>query len=210
MTFSSDVATAPEPNSILLMLLGTGWVIAMQKLFVKGLQATYDSRSSAIIRVLMHHICEAVLIALQCFVVLFAGLHNWIPLGSLNDVKGAKAAFPGSKLLTTTLTNVIPFSVGLAGCVLYFGRRYPDWLFLWLWISYALACAGSLKAWWVPYLVRPNPELAARYQVMYGTTHSFLPRRNEITPNTLHVILDVATIVVLIVLLVVTIQQGRF
>jgi hypothetical protein len=37
-------------------------------------------------------------------------------------------AFPGSRLLTTTLTNVIPLSVGLAGCVVYFGRRYPDWL----------------------------------------------------------------------------------
>jgi hypothetical protein len=157
----------------------------------------------------MNHFFEAALIALQFFVVSFAAFHNWIPLGTLNDVKGAHAAFPGSRLLTTTLTNVIPFSVGLAGCLVYFGRNYPSWLFWWLWISYALACAGSLKAWWIPYLVRPNPELAARYQVMYGTTHSFLPRRNGIVPNTLHITLDVAVIDVLIVLLIVTIQQGR-
>jgi hypothetical protein len=157
----------------------------------------------------MQHISEAALIALQCFVVLFTGLHNWIPLGSLNDVKGAKAAFPGSKLLTTTLTNVIPFSIGLAGCVVYFGRHYPEWLLWWLWISYALVCAGSLKAWWIPYLLRPDPVLAARYQVMYGTTHAFLPPRNGIAPNTLHVIFDIVTIAVLIALAVVTIQHGR-
>jgi hypothetical protein len=44
---------------------------------------------------------------------------------------------------------------------------------------------------------------------MYKTTHAFLPQRNGITPNTLHVIFDIATLAVLIVLAAVTIQQGR-
>jgi hypothetical protein len=148
------------------------------------------------------------LIALQCFVVLFAALHNWIPLGTLNDVKGAHAAFPGGKLFTTTLINVIPFSVGLAGTVIYFHRAFPGWLSWWLWISYALACYGSLKAWWIPYLFRPDAKLAARYQVMYGTTHTFLPERNGIRPNTLHVIFDVAILALLIALGVVTVRQS--
>jgi hypothetical protein len=156
----------------------------------------------------MHPITQAALLALQCFVVLFAGLHNWIPLGTLNDVKGARAAFPGSKLLTTTLTNVIPFSIGLVASAIHFGRAFPDWLFWWLWISYGLACYGSLKAWWIPYLLRPDPELAARYRVMYPATHSFLPERNGIRPNTLHVIFDVVTVALLIVLGVVTAQQS--
>ena len=43
-------------------------------------------------------ITKSALLALQCFVVLFVALHNWIPLGTLNDVKGARSAFPGSKL----------------------------------------------------------------------------------------------------------------
>jgi hypothetical protein len=39
------------------------------------------------------------LIALQCFVVLFVALHNWIPLGSLNDVKAVRSIFPPGKPL---------------------------------------------------------------------------------------------------------------
>jgi hypothetical protein len=155
----------------------------------------------------MHPVAQGVLIALQCFVVLFVGLHNWIPLGSLNDVKGAHAAFPGWKLFTTTLTNLIPFSIGLVASAIDFGRAFPPWLFWWLWISYLLACYGSLKAWWIPYLVRPNPALAARYKVIYPATHSFLPERNGITPNTLHVIFDAVTLALLIDLAVLTAQQ---
>jgi hypothetical protein len=33
------------------------------------------------------------LLVLQCFVVLFVALHNWIPLGALNSVKGVRFAF---------------------------------------------------------------------------------------------------------------------
>jgi len=40
-------------------------------------------------RRLMHSTAMVVLLGLQCFVVLFVALHNWIPLGTLNDVKGA-------------------------------------------------------------------------------------------------------------------------
>ena len=155
----------------------------------------------------MNPITEGALVGLQCFVVLFVALHNWIPLGRLNDVKGARAAFPGSKLLITTLINFTPVSIGLAASVFYFGRAYPGWLFWLLWITYGLACYGSLKAWWIPYLFRADPELAARYRVMYGTTHAFLPERNGIKPNTLHVIFDVATVALLIVLGVLTAQQ---
>ncbi len=157
----------------------------------------------------MNTITQGALVALQCFVVLFVALHNWIPLGKLNDVKGARAAFPGSKLLITTLINFTPFAIGLAGSAFHLGRRYPDWLLWWLWISYGLACLGSLKAWWIPYLFRPDPILAARYEVMYGTTHSFLPERNGIRPNTLHVIFDAVTIAILITLGALTAQQWR-
>jgi hypothetical protein len=156
----------------------------------------------------MHPIVTGALVALQCFVVLFVGLHNWIPLGTLNDVKGVRAEFPGSKPLITTLINFTPFAIGFAGSVVYFGRDFPGWLFWWLWITYGLACYGSLTAWWIPYLFRADPERAARYRVMYGATHAFLPERNGIKPNTLHVLFDVVTVALLIVLGVLTAQQG--
>jgi hypothetical protein len=156
----------------------------------------------------MHPIAMVALLALQCFDVVFLALHDWIPLGSLNDLKGVRAANPGSKLLTTTLISFAPYAVGLAGSILYFGRTYPGWLYWWLWISYVLLLCGQLRAWWIPYLFRPEPERAARYKVMFGATHAFLPERNGIRLNTLHVVFHAATLALLIALSVLTAQQG--
>lgn len=77
-----------------------------------------------------------VLFALQCFHVLFLGLHDWIPLGTLDDVKAVRAANPFHKLVAGTLISLTPFAIGLAGSAIYFGRACPAWLFWWLWISY--------------------------------------------------------------------------
>ncbi|MFZ0662242.1 MAG: hypothetical protein WAM66_06075 [Acidobacteriaceae bacterium] len=153
---------------------------------------------------LMHPTAMIVLLALQCFVVLFVSLHNWIPLGTLNNVRGIRVAFPTAKLFATTLLNFTPFAIGLAATAFYFGKAYPGWVFWWLWISYGLACYGSCKAWWFPYLFRANPALAARYQTMYAGTHSFLPERNGIRPDTLHMLFDSVTVAILIDLAVLT------
>ena len=145
------------------------------------------------------------LLVLQSFVVLFVSLHNWVPLGALNNVKGIRMAFPTGKLLRTTAINFTPFAIGLAATAFYFGRPSPGWVFWWLWITYGLACYGSFKAWWKPYLIRPDPALIARYQTMYAGTHSFLPKHNGIRPDTLHVLFDLVTIAILINLVVLTV-----
>jgi hypothetical protein len=155
----------------------------------------------------MSPIVPGVLIALQCFALLFVGLHNWIPLGSLNDVKAVRSVFPTGKLLVTTLINFAPVAFGLGGSIFYFRRGFPDWLFWFLWIFYGLACYGSLKAWWIPYLFRPESERVARDRQMYASTHAFLPERNGIRPNTLHIIFDVVTVAILIVLGILTAQS---
>jgi len=98
----------------------------------------------------MHSVAMAALLALQCFVVLFVALHNWIPLGTLNNVRGVRAEFPTGKLLLTTLINFAPVAIGLAATAFYFGRACPAWVFWWLWITYGLACYGSFTAWWRP------------------------------------------------------------
>lgn len=146
------------------------------------------------------------LLALQCFHVLFLTLHDWIPLGALNDVKGVRAANPGRKLLAATLISATPFAIGLAASAIYVGRGYPAWLFWWLWISYGLLFVGELKAWWIPYLLHPEPERVTRYQVMFGATHAFLPERNGIRLNTLHVILHIGTLSTLVGLAALTAQ----
>jgi len=76
----------------------------------------------------MHPIAIGALFGLQCFHVLFLGLHDWIPLGRLNDVKAVRAANPGRKLLLGTLVSLAPFAFGLAVSAYYLGRSYPHWL----------------------------------------------------------------------------------
>ena len=156
----------------------------------------------------MYPITMATLLALQCFHVLFLALHDWIPLGTLNDLAAVRAANPGRKLLAATLISLAPFAVGLAASAIYFCRVYPAWLLWWLWISYGFLFVGELEAWWIPYLFRSKPERAARYQVMFGDTHAFLPARNGIRLNTLHVILHIVTLATLVVLGALTAKQG--
>jgi hypothetical protein len=57
---------------------------------------------------------------------------------------------------------------------------------------------GEIRAWWIPYFFGTTPERVKRYADMFGNTHSFLPERNGIIPNTLHVILHALTFVTLI------------
>jgi hypothetical protein len=142
------------------------------------------------------------LIALQVFQVLFLALHDWVPLGSLNNVAAARSENPGGRLLRTTLISTVPYAVGLAFSIADFRHPYPGWLMYWLWISYVLLFLGQLRAWWVPYLLVPDPVRAARYRVMFAGTAAFLPERNGIVPNALHILLHVSTLATLALLVV--------
>ena len=143
---------------------------------------------------------ELILIALQAFHVLFLALHDWVPLARLNDIAAVRREIPVRNLFIATLIQTSFFAVGLLFSIRYFGRPDPGWLNYWLWITYALLFTGEIEAWWIPYLVRPNPERAARYQRIFGNTHSFLPIRNGIVPNTAHILLHLSTATTLTVL----------
>ena len=140
------------------------------------------------------------LVALQTFQVLFLALHDWVPLSCLNNVETARSENPGGRLFWTTVISTAPYAVGLAFSIADFGRPYPGWLIYWLWISYVLLFLGQLRAWWVPYLLAPDPVRAARYRVMFANTWAFLPERNGIVPNALHIILHISTLATLVVL----------
>jgi hypothetical protein len=145
---------------------------------------------------------EIILLALQVFQVLFLWIHDWIPLGRLNDVAGVRSQDTTQHLVVVTLMQSVPFTIGLLFSVMHLGRTYPHWLYMWLWISYSLILVGQLRAWWMPYLVHAEPERAARYQIMFGKTHRFLPTRNGLVPNTAHIMLHLATAATLVTLLV--------
>jgi hypothetical protein len=142
-----------------------------------------------------------VLLYLQALQVLILALHDWVPLGRLNDVKAVRAQNKLVHVVSVTAVQTVPFLVGLVASVALWHRvSYPDWLHAWLWISYGALFVGQMQAWWIPYLIRPQPRRAARYQKMFGSTHAVLPVRNGVTPNTLHLILHVATLATLITL----------
>jgi hypothetical protein len=150
---------------------------------------------------------EWILLALQVFQVLFLWLHDWIPLGRLNDVTAVRRQDTLSRLVIVTLIQSVPFTIGLFYSVRYFRQPYPGWLDKWLWISYGMLFLGQMRAWWVPYLLKPDPERAERYRKMFGNTHSFLPQRNGMVPNTAHILLHLATAGTLLCLLLKDFKQ---
>ena len=110
------------------------------------------------------------LLALQAFQVIFLWIHDWVPLGRLNDVAEVRRADTPTRLVTVTLIQSVPFTIGLVFSAFYLKQQYPMWLDEWLWISYGLLLIGQLRAWWVPYLFKSDPERVERYQKMFGNT----------------------------------------
>jgi len=142
---------------------------------------------------------KGVLIGLQAFHVAFLWLHDWVPLGGLNDVHTVRTVDSHARLLTVTVISSVPFTFGLGYSLLH-TDPWAHWFYLWLVISYGLLFLGQLRAWWLPYLAFPTARRAERYRVMFAGTHAFLPMRNGIVPNTLHVMLHVTTVATLLVL----------
>jgi hypothetical protein len=140
------------------------------------------------------------LTTLQIFHVLFLLLHDWIPLGRLNDIAAVRRENSLRFMVIGTLVSTAPFAVGLALSFMQSSHPFSCFLLAWLWVSYLWLFVGELEAWWIPYLVVNQPKRAARYAALYGNTRAFLPARNGIRPNTLHVILHSTTLATLILL----------
>ena len=151
---------------------------------------------------------QSALLVLQAFQVAFLWLHDWVPLGRLNDVAAVRRQDSLSRLLVVTFIQSIPFTLGLVWSGRHFGEPFSRWPLLWLWISYGVLFVGQLRAWWLPYLLRPEAGRAARYREIFGRTHSFLPPRRGIVPNTAHVLLHLATLATLLVLLAIALRSA--
>jgi hypothetical protein len=146
----------------------------------------------------------------QLTVVLFIALHDWVPLGKLSNPTAIRAADTRRRLLLVTVISALPFAIGFAASAYYAETGFPMWLMYLLWISYITGFYGMLRAWWVPYLLLKDPVRAARYQERFSNTHAFLPTRNGIRPDTLHVGFHVVFLAALILLCVLTFSTHAF
>jgi hypothetical protein len=145
---------------------------------------------------------ETTFLALQTFVVVFLLFHDWIPLGRLNNLTAIRGQDTRLHRVFVTLLPGVPAAIGLFFSARHFGQSYPDWLEMLLWITYSVFIVGMLRAWWIPYLVLPDAERAARYQIIFAGTHSFLPRRNGMAPDTLHTVFHLVTLSALVTLFI--------
>jgi hypothetical protein len=151
---------------------------------------------------LSHYAIETTFLALQSFVVAFLLFHDWIPLGRLNNLAAIRSQDTLLRRAFVTLLPAAPAAIGLFFSARYFGRSYPHWLEMLLWITYVVFVLGLLRAWWIPYLVVPDPPRAARYEIIFANTHSFLPRRNGMAPDTLHTVFHLVAVATLLTLFI--------
>lgn len=148
---------------------------------------------------------QLLLLFLQILQVMILWFHDWIPTGGingrrLNDVAAVRGQQSLRSLVIVTLIQSLPYTLGLYFSAPFIAQPYPGWVRQWLLISYSILFIGELHAWWVPYLLWPDEPRAARYRLMFGNTHAFLPQRNGMAPNTLHTVLHAATLGTLLLL----------
>lgn len=132
---------------------------------------------------------EVSLVAGLCLIFLFMLVHDWVPLGQLNDVQAVADTRSTQELVVVTAVGTGQIVLLLALVLFFIGKRYPMWARLWLIIHQGFILAGALLDWWIPYFFGYGAaERVERYNAMFGNTHAFLPVNNGIVPNTLHVL----------------------
>jgi hypothetical protein len=126
-----------------------------------------------------------------------------VPLGSFNNLAALHVVDSTGKLALTTAVSTLPFAVVLAASAHFISVEYARWLLWRLWRAYIACAVGILRAWWIPYLGTPDPKRIERYRIRFAGTHGFLPVRNGVRPDMLHVAfhsLVVATLLFLAIL----------
>lgn len=144
-------------------------------------------------------VLEWLYLFLQAEILLFLLFHDWIPLGSLNDVQAVHSYYSRDELIKTTLINSVPFAIAFLLCCIRVGKAYPLWMRLFLIIYFPSLFSGALLAWWIPYFFGATAERVERYRVLFGQTHAFLPEMNGIVPNTIHTVFHASLLIVILV-----------
>lgn len=153
------------------------------------------------------HPTEWLLLGLQVLVFLFLLTHDWVPLGTLNDIEAVKSQNTTGELVLTTIINLIPSSIALALTILSIRRGYHWFSQAYIPINYTFVLSGAISAWWIPYFFGATPDKVERFQIMFGQTHSFLPIKNGMIINSIHVLFHSSLILIILLSLYITIAQ---
>jgi hypothetical protein len=131
--------------------------------------------------------------------VLFLSLHDWIPLGRLTDLPALRSQRSRKeRILASLLMGAI------SGLALYLNWAHSPspsrGILLFTLILYLFFLAGAIQAWWLPYLfgIGASEKLISEYQVMFGNTCTWLPIRNGITVNAIHIVWHVTALLTVV------------
>lgn len=132
-------------------------------------------------------------VIIQCVLLLFMALHDWIDIPPFTNLPALRKAHPLKERLFGSIMNTTLVLIPLIITLVYLTSSPPLWARLLFVAIYGLITFGTITAWWIPYfgggyLIHGNQ---AGYEE-YRDTHSFLPSRgSNVIPNTLHVILHI-------------------
>ena len=116
--------------------------------------------------------------------------HDWIHLPPLTDIRELeKHSTKKGRLINSTIFFFLIF-IPLSLTILY-KPDFPLWALITIVNFYGWLTVGTIFTWWGPYFFGSSEKHKDDF-VEYKNTHHFLPARNDnVTPNTLHVILHV-------------------
>jgi len=132
-------------------------------------------------------------IIIQCILLLFMALHDWVDIPPFTNLKALRRAHSFKFRLIGSFINAGLVIIPMIVTFLYMTSPLPLWARLLFVGIYGLITFGTITAWWIPYFgggywVHGNKAGFEEYQ----NTHSFLPTRGDnVVPNTLHVILHI-------------------
>lgn len=127
-------------------------------------------------------------IILQTVLLLFVALHDWINLPPLTNIKDLKK---GMSFRSRVIGSIIYFLVVFIPLILTIVHRdsLTTSILVHINIFYGLLTLGAILSWWVPYFFGSSEESKSNF-VVYNNTHHFLPKiKDNVIPNSFHVIL---------------------
>lgn len=151
----------------------------------------------------MNLVEQGIGIAALVQLVTFA-FHDTVPLGRWNNLGQFKREIPLGRRVRGSLQNSVT-ALAVVG-VFYMGwmrggASAGDWR-LALLITAGVLLYMEFTIWWRPYLCGSTPEEVAKLLPNWEGTYAFLPVRNGIRPNAMHVVMHASTLAMFVLALV--------